>query len=328
MEKKKKIVAGAVALILLSGCYWVWETYFRGGQEEIQATGTIEATNVNLTAKQAGTITGLTIKAGDTVQKDQLLAELIRNDLVAQRERDQLGVLKAEASLADLQSGARTQEIKEAEANVSIAKANLDRATDDLARLETLVQAGAISQADYDQAQKSWEVTRSQLQAAESRLNLVRAGSRADAIAAAQAEVERNKAVLKSTEAMLEDLKIISPIDGTVLSKNYESGEYVPAGANVATVVNLDDLWIKVYIPTDDLPSIALGQTVAFTVSGADRTFEGKVEEIATKGEYTPKTIQTKKERTNVVFGVKIRISSEGGILKPGMPADVVFARR
>jgi HlyD family secretion protein len=88
---------------------------------------------------------------------------------------------------------------------------------------------------------------------------------------------------------------------------------------------DLENLWIKVYIPTDDLPSVKLGQKVSFSVSGVSQSFEGTVREIATEGEFTPKTIQTKKERTNIVFGVKISISSVDGILKPGMPADVTF---
>ncbi|MGI6648660.1 MAG: hypothetical protein ACOX5W_06270 [Bacillota bacterium] len=82
---------------------------------------------------------------------------------------------------------------------------------------------------------------------------------------------------------------------------------------------------LRVYIPTDDLPVVKLGQPVTFTVSGESTTFEGIVCEIASWGEFTPKTIQTKEERTNIVFGVKIRINNGQGILKPGMPADVVF---
>jgi len=325
MEKRKRIIALIIVLAVLAGSYWVWETYFKGGQEEIQASGTIEATSVDLHAKLAGSIKVLDIKSGDSVKKDQLIAELSRNDLVAQRERDELSVLKAEASLANLQSGARAQEVKEAEANVNIAKTNLNRAADDLARLETLFEAGAVTQVEYEKAQTNLEITKNQVQAAESRFSLLLAGSRKEVINTAQVEVDRNKAILKATDAMLEDLEIHSPIDGVVLSKNYELGEYVTPGSSLATVVNLDDLWIRIYIPTDDLPQVTLGQKVSFTVSGLSSSFEGIVEEIATKGEFTPKTIQTKKERTNVVFAVKIRIQGEDGILKPGMPADVSF---
>lgn len=325
MEKKKNAVL-IVILVILAGSFWFWRAYFQDGTEEIRATGTIEATSVDLHAKLAGTIESLAIKAGDTVKKGQLVAELSRNDLVAQRKRDELSVLKSEAGLADLQSGARAQEIKEAEANVNIARANLSRAVDDLARLEMLLEEGAVSEVECERARTALEICQNQLQAAEARVNLLMAGSRREAINAAQVEVERNKAILKATDAMLEDLKIYSPIDGVVVSKNFEPGEYIMAGNSLATVVNMDDLWIKIYIPTDDLPKVALGQKVTFTVSGWPEIFEGVVEEIAARGEFTPKTIQTKQERTNVVFAVKIRISSKGNVLKPGMPADVVFS--
>lgn len=340
MEKKKRVAVLIVVLGLLTCSFWVWQTYlkdgprdfgtiwqtyFQRGSEEIQAAGTIEATSVDLTARLAGSIQFLSINSGDVVKKGQMVAELSRNDLVAQRERDALSVVKSEAALADLLSGARNQEIIEAEANLNIARDNLQRATDDFARLKTLLAEGAITQAEFEKGQTALEISAKQVEAAEARFSLLLAGSRQEVIKAAKVEIDRNKAILKATDAMLEDLKIYSPLDGVVLSKNYEPGEYVTAGASLATVINMDDLWIKVYIPTDDLPRIALGQKVTFTVSGLSRKFAGVVEEIATKGEFTPKTIQTKKERTNVVFAVKIRINNEGGILKPGMPADVVF---
>ena len=107
MEKKKRAAVFIVVLAVLAGSLWAWQTYFKGGPEEIQASGTIEATSVDLHAKLAGSIKVLDIKSGDPVKKGQPVAELSRNDLVAQRERDKLSVLKAEASLADLQTGAR-----------------------------------------------------------------------------------------------------------------------------------------------------------------------------------------------------------------------------
>ncbi|MGI6226759.1 MAG: HlyD family secretion protein [Peptococcales bacterium] len=327
MAKKKKILAIIVFISLLGASIWFARGYFTGQNDGIQATGTIEATSVDLTAKLAGTIEVLNIKSGEPVEKNQLVAKLSRNDLIAQRERDHLSVVKAEANLKDLQSGARSEEIKEAEANVNIAKVNFQRTTDEVARLETLFKAGAATQVELEKAQAAWEINKNQVQSAEARFNLLASGNRKELINAAEIEVERNKAILKATDAMLMDLNIYSPSEGVVLSKNYELGEYVTPGAAIATIVNLDDLWIKVYIPTDDLPHITLGQKVDFTVSGISQSFSGVVEEIATKGEFTPKTIQTKKERTNVVFAVKIRINSEGGILKPGMPADVVFSR-
>mgnify|MGYP001006658220 CR=1 FL=1 len=124
---------------------------------------------------------------------------------------------------------------------------------------------------------------------------------------------------------MLADLKLLAPASGTIISKNYEEGEYVPAGASLATLADLNDLWIKVYIPTDDLPRIRINQQVKVSVSGSDKVYRGRVSRIASRGEYTPKTIQTRKERSNVVFAVKISLINPGSELKPGMPADVTF---
>lgn len=326
MEKKKLILPFVGLLIILAGAYFFWQTYLIEENELIQATGTIEATTVNLNAKLAGTIAVLNIKQGELVKKGDLIAELGRSDLIAQRERDELSVLKAQANLADLLSGAREQETKAALAGIKVVKAKLEQAEAELRRVEALFKEGALTEVEYEKAQTNVEIILNELMALEAQYELLTAGNRAEVIKAAQIEVERTQAVLKSTEAMIEDLKIYAPLDGVVLTKNYELGEYVTPGAVVATIANLEDLWIKVYIPTDDLPKIFLGQKVTFTVSGSPKIFEGVVQEIATKGEFTPRTIQTKKERANVVFAVKIGIKNGEGILKPGMPADVVFS--
>lgn len=324
----KQVAGVLLVLLVLSGAWFLFREYYPSDELTIEATGTIEATTVELNAKLPGAISKVTVEAGDSVTKEQVVAELSRTDLVAQRERDALGVLKAEAQLADLTSGARSQEISEALANVDIAKANLEKSTADFARSEILFNQGAIAKDQFEKAQVALQLHESQLKAAEARLSLLQEGTRPQVISAARAEVERGKAVLKATEAMLADTKIASPLQGTVINKHYEAGEYIPAGASVATVADLDDMWIRVFIPTDDLPYIKLGQEVSFTVSGYDQAFKGRVVEIASQGEFTPKTIQTKKERTNVVFGVKIKVDNQDGVLKPGMPADVVMGRR
>lgn len=325
----KKLLIGTLLILIAGGAGManlLWD-YYQRDNEQILATGTIEATMVDLHAKLSGTLENFTLKAGDQVKKEQLVASLSRKDLLAQKERDELTVIKAEAALSDLLMGAREEEIREIESNVNIAKANYQRTHDDFKRYEALMETGAISRVEYEKAKTALEISRNQVAAAEAKLSLVNAGSRPEQINAAQVEVKRSIAVLKATEAMLDDLKIISPINGTVLSKNYQEGEFVQMGVAVLSIAQQDELWIRVYIPTDDLPYIRLGQKASFTVSGYNKQFQGEVEEIASKGEFTPKTIQTKKERTNVVFGVKIRVMDNEGVLKPGMPADVVFER-
>ncbi len=253
------------------------------------------------------------------------MAELSRSDLVAQADQAAVAVTEAQANLDNLVSGAREQEIAQAQANVNIAQINYNKAADDLAKRQQLFQQNAVSQDELTQFQVAADLAKNQLDSAQAALSLLQAGNRPDAIAAARDEVERTQAVLQSAQAVLNDLKVVSPIDGTVITKNYQQGEFVQMGAPIVTLVNLDDLYIMVYIPTDQLPGIRLGQGVHFTVSGLNTTFPGTVEEINSQGEFTLKTIQTEEERANVVFGVKILIKQSGGVLKPGMPADVTF---
>lgn len=326
MNKQKAVPAVLLVLALSIAGYWIYSNTNKT-DPFIRASGTIEATTVDINARTQGIIKNLALEEGSTVEKDQLVAELSRNDLAAQRERDAMGVVSAQDKLSDLQSGAREQEIEEAEANVNIARVTYDKASQDYSRSQKLFKEGAISKEELDQASVNQELKKNQYNAAAARLNLLKAGNRPAQVANAATEVEKSQAVLKSTEAMLDDLKIYSPLSGTVLSRNYEEGEYVTMGALLATVADLNRLWIKVYIPTDDLPAIKLGDQVHFTVSGDKTKYTGVIKNIASKGEFTPKTIQTQKERTNVVFAVKIAIANGNGKLKPGMPADVVFDR-
>jgi len=323
---RKKTIGIVMALILLgTASYYYYLHYYQDNDQLLQASGTIEATTVEVCARLNGTLQNLLVSEGMKVEKGQLLAELSRSDLLSQRERDALGVQVAQARYNDLVSGFRSEEIKEATSNLGLAQANLEQAIIDLNRAEQLFNAGALSQEKLDAAQLNKTTREKQVEVAQSRLQLLESGNRPQVVAGAAAEAERSKAILKTTEAMLEDLKIFSPLNATISSKNYENGEYIPAGASLLSVVDLNHLWIKVYIPTDDLPRVKLNQTVEVSVSGSPRVFTGKVTYIASRGEFTPKTIQTKKERANVVFAVKVAVKNQDGILKPGMPADVVF---
>jgi HlyD family secretion protein len=322
-----KRIAGILLVAVLGYlCYLGYNSYIKEKQPAgLQAAGTIEATQVELRSKVAGTLQGLTIAPGNPVKANQLVANIIRNDLAAQKERDALAVAKAQAQLDDLTSGAREQEVREAEIAVDRAQINYDQAAKDNDRASVLFKQSVIPEADMEKVETAFKQSQNSLESAMVRLNLLQAGSRTDQIEAARVELERSAAVLKAAEALTEDTKVICPIEGTVLTRNFENGEVIQAGASVATIANLNDMWIKIYIPTDDLPKIKLGQQVKFAVSGSVEEYKGAIEEIASSGEFTPKVIQTKKERTNIVYAVKIKINNENNILKPGMPADVVL---
>ncbi|MGI6421429.1 MAG: HlyD family secretion protein [Syntrophomonadaceae bacterium] len=327
MQAKRVIIP--ILLLGLIGwvAYWAYYHYYQPPLQSLEASGTIEAESVELSARISGTLISLGGEEGSQISKGQLAAEISRPDLLAQRDRDALSVAALEARLQDLQSGARSQEIKEASIQVEMAAANLKQLETDLQRIQHLYEAGAVSQSELEQQQLKRDNLLSQLEAARARLNLLQAGSRPELIEAAAAELERSQAVLKASEAQLEDLKLYSPIEG-IISKQYcQVGEYVQMGSPLLQIIDVKNMWIKVYIPTDDLPQIKLKQKASIRVSGSERVFTGTVIHIATQGEFTPKTIQTKKERTNVVYAVKLSVDDQSGTLKPGMPADVVFHR-
>ena len=323
MAKKTGLIV--LLLILLGISIWAYHNYSTRSREPIQASGTIEATTVDISARSSGIVATLTLQEGQSVKQNQLVATLSRSDLVAQKERDAMGVLAAQANLEDLQSGARLPELEEARSNVNIASTNLDKAQRDFGRAESLFKAGALAQENLDQSRNNVDQKSALLEVAQNRLRLLEAGNRPQKIKAAAAELERNKAVLQASQSVLEDLQLFAPIEGTVLSRNYEPGEFVQLGSSLGTIADLSHMWINIYIPTDDLPQIKLGQKVHFTVSGDSHRYSGTVSNIASKGEFTPKTIQTQKERTNVVFAVKISFDNKNGALKIGMPADVIF---
>ena len=119
---------------------------------------------------------------------------------------------------------------------------------------------------------------------------------------------------------------IASPLDGLVLTKNFEDGEYVNAGAAIATVGNMQDCWVKIYVASTQLGQIKVGQQTDVMIdSFPGKVFSGTIKEISQNAEFTPRQSITQRERANQVFAVKVQIDNSDDSLKPGMPADVVI---
>jgi multidrug resistance efflux pump len=118
-------------------------------------------------------------------------------------------------------------------------------------------------------------------------------------------------------------MTLSSPIDGLVSSRSARSGEAALAGATLLTVANLDEVKLTIYVPEDELSRVYLGQQVEVQVdSYPEQVFTGTISYISQQAEFTPRNVQTEKERVNMVFAVKVRLSNPGHLLKPGMPAD------
>lgn len=320
----RKLIAGVVILALLIGA----AGYKLFGKKEtgITATGTIEVTKADITPKTSGYLSELRLKEGDWLTAGGVVAQISRDDLKAQLLRDEAALDKAEVELRDLEKGARNQERVQADAELAAAQSVFDKAKNDLTRYTVLYHQGAIAAQQLDSIRSAYEVAYNSLVAAEAKSSIITEGNRPDEIQAQRQEVKRAKAIVEVSKSLLADIEIRSPLSGLVLTKNFEQGEYVNAGAAIATVADMNDCWVKVYIPSTQLPAIKVGQAAGVKIDAfPEQMFPGVIREISDSAEFNPRQSITQRERANLVFAVKVGIDNSQGLLKPGMPADVVI---
>lgn len=320
----KKLIAAATILLLLvcTAAYKIYSVKETG----ITATGTIEATRADITPKVGGYLTNLRIKEGDSIKAGDLVTHIARPDLEAQALRDEAALIKAQVQLTDLEKGSRSQERQEADANLASAQSVYNKAKADLDRYTSLYANGAVSAQQLEAIRSAYDVAHSALTAARSRQSLVEEGYRPDTIEAQRLEVTRSKAILDATRSALDDTQVASPLSGLIASKNFENGEYVNPGSPIATVVDLTDCWVKIYVSSSQLGLISIGQPAAVKIDAyPGRIFSGQIKEISQNAEFTPRQSITQRERANLVFAVKVKIDNPENLLKPGMPADVVL---
>lgn len=270
-------------------------------------------------------------------------------NLEMERARVEGNIKTALANLQKLENGARPQEINEAEKNVAQAQAKFKNAEDQFRRIEALYKEGVISEQQFQEAKTNYEVAKAQLDAAKERLSLLLAGTREEDIFAAKANyeialagryqielrakeveaatfaLEKARSNLKMAEEQLDKTVIRSGVEGVVVRTNFSAGEVVSPGVPIVTLIDPADMWLLIYVPEPAIGYVKIGQEALVTVdSFPGKTFKGRVREIAEQAEFTPKNVQTKEERVDLVFRVKISLPNEDGALKPGMPADAV----
>ena len=200
-------------------------------------------------------------------------------------------------------------------------------------RARELFQAGAKPEQEmitqelyYNNARHQLEGAQAQLEAAQARLALLQAGSREQTIERLTAATEQNESNLKLAQLNLKKTRLVAPASGIVASCNFEEGELIRPGAEVVTLLDHKNLWLNVYVPENKLSRVKMGQPVQILVDAyPGKTFSGQVEYIYPQAEFTPRNVQTKEDRVNLVFRVKIRVIEEREGLRPGLPAEVKF---
>ncbi|HJU68292.1 MAG TPA: HlyD family efflux transporter periplasmic adaptor subunit [Gemmatimonadaceae bacterium] len=326
MSKKPRILAAAVVLSTIGG-FFLYRTMSAAQPETIIASGTVEATQADLGFQIAGRLAQISVREGDDVSLGVELASLDRAELLAQRDAAMAQVAGAEAVLRELTNGARREELAQARASLAVAVERREAARRDLARLTPLAEQSLVSRQEFDRQRTELSVAEGEASKAVEELHLLETGPRTERIAAQRAALAQAQATVARIDAMLEQATLRAPFNGTIVVRHREPGEALPSGLPVLTLRNFDDRWVRIYVPGDEVGRLAVGQTAMITAdSYENRSYTGTVSYIADVAEFTPRNVQTTKDRVKLVYEVRVRITGDANMdLKPGLPADVQF---
>lgn len=280
-------------VLTLAGC---------GKEDEPDAYGNFEADEVTVSSQVTGELRSFTPAEGIRLERGAIIGSV---DTV------QLGLELAQLLAQRQSTGARVTAAEEQvgvlEAQVGIAKRSYERAL-------RLAQQQAATAQQVDQAERDYKTLLAQIEAARSQRNSV------------ASEIGSADARLAQIRDRLNRSRISNPVAGTVLSTFVNKGEVVQAGQPLYKIANLDSLTLRAYVTEPQLTSLRLGQRVTIRVdqgSGGRMSVPGVIAWVASKAEFTPTPIQTRDERADLVYAVKVRVANANGALKIGMPADL-----
>ena len=304
----------------------------------LTASGNVEATEVQVAPEVGGRIVELRVAEGDRVKVGDVIATLDTRDTELQIGRARAERASAAAQLHLFEAGARSEDVRQAEAQVDATTSEIaaidveiKNAQTDLDRFEALLSANAGSQKQRDDAKARVDLARERKRAAEERvrvsrtaLDRVRAGARKEELEGARARVATVDAQLAVLEKAVRDAQVTAPTGGVVTQKLADAGEIVAPRVPLVVVTDLDHAWANVFVPEPAVPKITLGQA-ATVRTDAGSTVQGKVTFISPRAEFTPRNVQTADERSKLVYRVKVTVDNSAGVLKQGMPVDADF---
>jgi HlyD family secretion protein len=331
--KKKIIIMVFVALLIGVGLL-VYLGQKNDREKGLFYSGIIEATQANLSFQVPGRVAEVNVQEGQSVTKDQIIAELDRAEFESRYAQAKANLDRAQKTkqqletVLDISRKTLPSEVARATANVKSVKDTLKDAEKNDKRFEDLFRNGVITEKERDSMKLNYDVAKSRLAESESVLklaqgNLTRIDAAKQDIEVATAQINSISASLNQASIQLAYTQLKSPIDGIITSRNIEPGETVNSGREVLTVSDLSRVDLKIFVDETEIGKVKPGQKVDVKVDTfPGKTYTGTVSFISPEGEFTPKIIQTKKERVKLVYLVKVSIANPNFELKSGMPAD------
>ena len=323
--KKKILISLAVVAAVAAALLW-WLRRAPNSGTELKVSGTVEVTSVELSFKVGGRLSRRLVDEGQLVKAGQVVARLEDDELREEVQARTAEGRAAKAMLDDAEAGNRREEIGQGEAALARMRADAERLSRDAARMEKLYQREVIPLKELEAARAGRDASAAAVREAEQRLRLLRIGARPDTIRGLRAKADAADAGRSMAETRLSQSVLAAPAGGLILAKHAEPGEMLAPGSPVLTLGIMEDAWLRAYIPENELGRVRVGQKARVTVdSWPGRVFEGRISFISPQAEFTPKNVQTEKERVKLVYRIKIALANPRMELKPGMPADAVI---
>jgi membrane fusion protein (multidrug efflux system) len=343
--KKRVLLIGIALTVLITAFLFISRK--DGKDEPIVTTGIVEGTEVNLSSKVSGRILEFCCKEGDRVSGGHILVRLDSNDINASVEQARAGVLRAKADITSAEASVKNSEanIRSTEAEIDSAHADKEKTKSQMAeaekemhRAEFLYKNELISIKEVDLAIMTYETSTASYNAAEAKIKAAIArkesaisqlNSSRSLVASAIARLKEAEASLNFQEARLDDTVIRTPISGTVVLKALEAGEVVSPGITILSIVDLDDLWVRIDMEETLIGLVKIGSEVAIHVDGMPGVvFNGTVAEIGKEADFATQRDVTRGRQDIKTFGIKIKTTDKTGTLKPGMTVMVEIPRK
>lgn len=303
------------------------------GNSEFDATGTFEAEEVIISAEASGKLTQFNVEEGSQLKAGQQIGAIDCSNMDLQKQQAQasLSAINQKTNSASPQILIYEQQIAAQQSNINVLKEQLNVQQREQRRIENLVKADAVPSKQLDDINGAIDILKQQVAAAQSQIkvlqNQIEAQKQAIAIQnrGILSESDPQRLRVAQIEDQLENCTITNPLTGTVLTKYAEANEITAPGKALYKIAPLDTLTLRAYITGNQLPTIKINQSVQVLVDNGDggyKTIPGTIKWISDKAEFTPKTIQTKEERQNLVYAIKIKVPNDG-YLKIGMYGEV-----
>jgi HlyD family secretion protein len=325
MNRMVLIMLGVLAL-MAGGYLYVRTAANQAPDSSLRISGNIEAHESVVSFKVQGRVMELPVQEGQYVKQGDLLARLDDDDYRQQVSVDEatVGMRKAELELSV--AGSRVQEIQVAKQTLIDARADLELKRAEFRRRQELLAEQGVSDEDIDRAASQLKRAQATYERAKQTHDQVVEGTRKEEIAVRRANLQSAREALQMSRLKLNYTVLSAPVSGVVLVRQAELGEVVSAGTPVVTIADVEHLWMRGYLNETDLGRVKWGQSATIhTDTFSDKTYQGRVSFISSQAEFTPKSVETHKERVTLVYRIKIDLDNPNHELKPGMPADAVI---